>query len=106
MERIEYVPLGSVVLIKDVNQKLMIIARAINVKNGDKNVYFDYGAVLYPDGLTGDRMAYFNHDAISKVVFEGCNDAENQNVVDTINRFKADNPNLVMGDPKNWEAAE
>lgn len=103
MERIEYVPLGSVVLLKDTNQKLLVIARAINVKNGDKTYFFDYGAVLYPDGLTGDRMAYFNHDGISKVVFEGFNDVENQNVVDTINRFKEANPDLLMGDPKNWE---
>ena len=103
MEQIQYYPLGSVVLLKGGTQKLLIIARAIQVKNGDKNYFFDYGGVLYPDGLTGDRMAYFNHDGISKVVFEGLNDLENQNVVDTINRFKAENPDLLMGDPKNWE---
>lgn len=103
MERIEYVPLGSVVLLKDTNQKLLVIARAINVKNGDKTFFFDYGAVLYPDGLTGDRMAYFNHDGINKVVFEGYNDVENQNVVDTINNYLKDNPDINRGDPSAWK---
>lgn len=102
MERIEYVPLGSVVLLKDTTQKLMIIARAINVKSGDDTVFFDYGAVLYPDGLTSDHMAYFNHDGINKVVFEGFNDVENQNVVDTINNYLNANPNIKRGDPTTW----
>lgn len=103
MERIEYVPLGSVVLLKDTTQKLLVVARAINVKKGDKLYFFEYGGVLYPDGLTGDRMAYFNHDGINKVVFEGYNDPENQNVVDTINNFLASNPDITRGDPTAWE---
>jgi hypothetical protein len=103
MERIEYVPLGSVVLLKDTTQKLLVIARAINVKNGDKTYFFDYGGVLYPDGLTGDRMAYFNHDGINKVVFEGFDDVENQNVVDTINNYLEANPNVNRGDPTTWD---
>ena len=102
MGRIEYIPLGSVVLLKDTTQKLLIIARAINVKNGDKTYFFDYGGVLYPEGLTGDHMAYFNHDAVNKIVFSGYDDIENQNVVDTINDFLEANPDIEKGDPKNW----
>ena len=103
MERIDYLPLGSVVLLRDTAQKILIIARAINVKNGDKVVFFDYGGVLYPDGLIGDRMAYFNHESINKVVFEGFNDVENQNVVDTINNYLMVNPDIEKGDPQNWQ---
>ena len=102
MERINYVPLGSVVLLKGGTQKLLVVSRALRVKTGNKEYFFDYGGVLYPEGLNSDRMAYFNHDGISKVVFEGFNDVENQNMVDTINDFLAANPNVERGDPTKW----
>lgn len=103
MERINYIPLGSVVLLKGGTQKLIVIARAITVNNSGKSCFFDYGGVLYPEGLTGDRMAYFNHESINKVVFEGFNDVENQNVVDTINNYLMANPGIEKGDPHNWQ---
>jgi len=99
MERINYVPLGSVVLLKGGTQKLLVIARALFVRAEETNVFFDYAGVLYPEGLNSDRLAYFNHDGISKVVFEGFNDVENQNMADTINDYLAANPDIVRGDP-------
>lgn len=99
---INYVPLGSIVLLKGGSQKLLVIARALNVKNGGSTFFFDYGAVLYPDGLTGDQMAYFNHDNISKVVFQGYSDVDNENVVENINRYLAANPNINRGSADSW----
>ena len=99
MKKIDYLPLGSVVLLRGGIQKILIIARGINTKQGDKTVFFDYGAVLYPEGLTGDRMAYFNHDAISKVVFSGYDDEDSKICADNINNYLAANPNVQRGTP-------
>lgn len=98
----EYLPLGSIVLLKNGTKKLLIIARAINVNNNNTNYFFDYGAVAYPEGLIGDEMAYFNADKINKVIFTGYNDAENENMVDTINSYLSENSDIQRGDPENW----
>lgn len=99
MEKIDYLPLGSVVLLNGGIQKLLIIARGINTKQDDQIVFFDYGAVLYPDGLTGDRMAYFNHDAVNKVVFYGYDDEESKIYSNNINDYLAANPSVQRGKP-------
>ena len=97
-----YLPLGSIVLLKGGVQKVLIIARAINVRNGGKEFFFDYGGVPYPEGLVSDQMAYFNADKINKVVFEGYSDVEDDNMVDTIRNYLSENPNLLRGDPASW----
>lgn len=99
MERIDYIPLGSVVLLRGGIQKVIIIARGINTKQGGETVFFDYGAVLYPEGLTGDRMAYFNHDAISQVVFRGYDDEDSKLCAKNINDYLASDPTVRRGSP-------
>ena len=99
---VKYLPLGSIVLLKDGLQKLLIISRAINVRNGDQEYFFDYGGVGYPEGLIGDEMAYFNHDKINKVIFEGYSDVEDENIIDSFNTYLKENPNIVKGDPETW----
>ncbi len=100
---ISYVSLGSIVLLKGGAQKLLVVARALNVKNGEDTFFFDYGAVPYPDGLISDRMAYFNHENIARVVFEGYNDVDNENMVDNINRYLEDHPDINRGNPEKWK---
>lgn len=104
MEKIDYIPLGSVVYLKGGVKKLLVVARAINVANGDKQYFFDYGAVLYPEGITGDQMAYFNHEDISSVFFRGCDDEENKGMTEAINQFVSSNPDLLRGSSENWKA--
>lgn len=100
----EYHPLGSIVLLKDGVQKVLIISRALNVRNGEQEFFFDYGGVPYPEGLVSDKMAYFNHESISRVVFTGYSDDDNLNMVDNINRYLENNPDIVRGNPANWKA--
>ncbi len=99
-----YVPLGSIVILKGGIQKLLVISRALNVKNGDRTFFFDYGAVPYPEGLVSDKMAYFNADSISRVVFEGYRDVEDEAMTDAIDRYLKENPEIVRGDAKTWNA--
>lgn len=100
---IDYLPLGSIVLLKNGLQKTLIISRAINVKNGDKDFFFDYGGVPYPEGLISDQMVYFNADKVNKVIFRGYSDIEDENITDTINAYLKEHPNILRGDPENWE---
>ncbi len=100
----EFLPLGSIVLLKGGMQKVLIISRALKVRNGAKEFFFDYGGVPYPEGLVGDQMAYFNHSGISRVVFTGYSDEDNLNMVENINRYLEENPDILRGDPASWEA--
>lgn len=102
MEKIEYLPLGSIVLLKEGVRKVLIIGRALNVKKGDKTYYFDYGGVLYPDGLTGDEMVYFNHDGVVRVYFYGYKDDDNDIMNENINNYVAEHPDLLRADPEKW----
>lgn len=90
-KQIHYLPLGSVVILKGGIKKLIIVARGLQIKYGEEDKFFDYGASEYPEGIVGDKLAYFNHDGIRKVVFEGYSDDDDKVVVDNINRFIAEN---------------
>lgn len=98
MENISYLPLGSVVYLKEGAKKLMVVARGLVLQNGDERLFFDYGGVLYPEGLQDQNMAYFQHDAITKVVFEGYRDMDDEAMVDRINDFAAKLPDIKRGD--------
>lgn len=98
MERINFLPLGSVVYLKEGNKKVLIIARGLIIKQESGPVFFDYGGVMYPEGLQDDQMAYFQHDAVSKVVFEGYRDLDDEATIDKINAYMQKHPEITKGD--------
>lgn len=104
MKCTEYISLGSIVRLKGGLQKLLIIARALNVRRGEKEYFFDYGAVTYPEGLTGDQIVYFNHEQLEKVVFEGFRDEDDEVIVRNIHEYITSHPNLVKGSIDIWNA--
>lgn len=104
MEKIDYIPLGSVVYLKGGIKKLLVVARAIHVANGGRKYFFDYGGVLYPEGITGDQMAYFNHGDVSSVFFRGCDDEENKGMTEAINQYVSSHPDILRGSAENWKA--
>ena len=78
----KYLPIGSVVLLKNGTKELMITSYCIMPKGDvydkggkidyDKEKIIDYGACIYPEGiLDSDSIIGFNHDNIDKVVFKG-----------------------------------
>lgn len=68
-------PIGSVVLLKGGNKRIMICGR-IQAKDGE-NVIYDYSACYYPEGIIDpESMFFFNRDAIEKVYFIGFQDNE------------------------------
>ena len=100
MENSKLLPLGSVVYLKEGNKKLLIIARGLVAKNGDGHIFFDYGGVPYPEGFVDDQMAYFQNDAITKVVFKGYTDLDDEATVDKINAYVVNHPDIPRGDVK------
>ncbi|MDI9590537.1 MAG: DUF4176 domain-containing protein [Acidobacteriota bacterium] len=99
MESTGFLPLGTVVVLKGNPRKFMIIARGVVVKQPDGSFYYDYGSCLWPEGLLGDRVAYFNRDAIHKVVSRGYADGDDElmqeNLAESLKKV-----HVPKGDPK------
>ena len=81
----DFLPLGSVAVLKGNAKKLLVIGRALAVENdeGEKE-YYDYSFALYPEGLVRDTVIYSNHDCIDEVLFRGFEDEENAAVIETL----------------------
>ena len=98
MKKVEYLPLGSIVYLRNGTKKLMIIARGLMIKNNEEIVFFDYAGVPYPEGLQGERLAYFQHEVISKVEFSGYHDSDDEMAVENINAFAENHPDVKRGE--------
>jgi len=86
-ERIPYVPLGSIVILRGGTQKVVVNARGLLTLQANPPCFFDYGGSLYPQGIIGDQILYFNHEDIVKVVFEGYHDEDDEMMVENINKW-------------------
>ena len=83
-------PIGSIVLLKDGEKKLMVCGILQNSIDDDSQVY-DYFGVLYPEGHMGERFQYlFNHADIEKVVYRGYEDEERNSFIDKLAEFYTD----------------
>jgi len=102
MEAPDFLPLGSVVSVRGNTKKMMVIARGLALKQEDELKYIDYGACLYPEGMIGDTVIYFNHEAIQKVVHEGYSDDDNKLHLETLTE-SLKNVTLEKADPKPFQ---
>ena len=84
MSEVKMLPLGSIVILKGNTKKMMIIARVIGLPVKGEVYRFDYGACLYPAGMVGDSLIYFNQEDILKVVQEGYTDDDNEIMLENI----------------------
>ena len=75
----KYLPIGTVVRLKDGEKNVMITSYLI-FSTGDKNtekVMFDYGGCPFPEGIIESDLAIgFNHDQIDDIVHLGLIDEE------------------------------
>lgn len=82
----EYLPVGSVVLLKNGIKKAVIIGimqEGLN-KDGEKETY-DYIGVLYPEGFLNTKtMFLFNHNAINDIIFRGYENPEREDMIRNI----------------------
>lgn len=72
-----YLPIGSVVLLKNGTKRIMIYGR--KQLAADTGEEFDYVACLYPEGNINDDYTFlFNEENIAEVVFTGFADEEEE----------------------------
>ena len=70
----EYLPIGTIVILKDSNQKIMITGYFSSENN---KLFYEYRGVSYPEGILELNKGFlFNHKSIKKVVFLGMIDEE------------------------------
>lgn len=82
-------PIGSIVLLKDSDKKLMIVGRLQKQVGDEKEIEWDYSACLYPEGnLRPDSLFLFNSDVIEKVYFVGYEDEEEVKYSKKINEYR------------------
>ncbi len=86
MEYIDYKPLGTIIKIHGIKKRFMIVQRATvtSLKDGDTKRFFDYGCVLYPEGLIKNQLIYIQDTDIEDVIFVGYTDQENTDALDRL----------------------
>jgi len=73
-----FLPLGTVVLLKNGNKKVMITGYCCIGKESNGKV-FDYSGCMYPEGvLNSNKTLMFNHEQIDKVFYVGYTDEESK----------------------------
>lgn len=81
MKIAELLPIGTIVLLKEGEKRLMINGIKQTNAEGDGKEY-DYLGVLYPEGHIGDEFLYlFNHEDISEIIFKGFEDDERKDFI-------------------------
>ena len=90
MKIAELLPIGTIVLLKEGEKRLMINGIKQTNANGDGKEY-DYLGILYPEGHIGDDFQYlFNHEDISEVIFRGYEDDERNEFITKLVKLYAE----------------
>lgn len=72
----KYLPIGTIVLLKDATKRVMITGFVIT-PDEDKTKVFDYSGCLYPEGvISSQQTLLFNHDQIERIFHLGFYDEE------------------------------
>lgn len=95
-------PIGSVVLLKGGNKRVMITGRILT-KAGEEKIY-DYAACYYPEGIGAtDGTFFFNKDAIERLYFVGFQDEEEltlkREVLDKLGKLEVRDGKIVAVNP-------
>ncbi|ROX54710.1 DUF4176 domain-containing protein [Enterococcus faecium] len=90
-EKQELLPLGSIVLLEEGLQKL-VVGRGVVYTDQvtGKDTFADYMATLYPTGLNPETTIFFNHENIDKVIFKGYSDEEEERFLEIYQEWKND----------------
>ena len=90
MKEDKFLPIGTIVLLKNGTKKVMITSYLIITGGKDKEKeqkMFDYGGCPYPAGIIESGNAVgFNHDQIDKVVHLGHVDDEQKQLNEILNK--------------------
>ena len=80
----DLLPIGTVVLLKNGEKRLMI-AGIKQMDTEDASKEYDYYGVMYPEGHVGENFQYlFNHKDIAEIYFKGFEDEERERFLDQL----------------------
>ena len=72
----KYFPIGTVVLLKGAEKRIMVTGYCA-VSSEEQNKVYDYSGVLFPEGmLTFEQTFLFNHNQICEIYHMGLVDEE------------------------------
>ena len=91
----KYLPIGTVVMLKDATKRLMISGFCM-FENGDEENEWDYSGYLYPEGNVEEGKNYlFNHNQIEQIYHMGLIDEEETNFKNALNQALSETQNLI-----------
>ena len=80
----KYLPLGSVVILKEAEKKLVITGFRMKAVEIPDKIY-DYCGCMFPEGtISSELTCVFDHSQIEKVFFTGYEDEEAKEFLDTL----------------------
>ena len=80
----DLLPIGTIVVLKEGEKKLMIIGVMQSEASATSKEY-DYLGILYPEGHIGEQFQYlFNHEDINEIVFRGFEDKEREDFLNKL----------------------
>ena len=93
----KFLPIGTVVLLKNAKKKIMITGFMYTPSN-ELNKIYDYCGCLYPEGvLSLDKTILFNHDQIDRIFHMGMKDEEGDNFIKNLKEFFKQKNNNTQG---------
>lgn len=89
MNETKLLPIGSVVLLKESNKRVMIVG--LLQRQQETGKLWDYSACFYPEGIINPTELFlFNHDQIDVLYFIGFQDKEEVEFLTLINQKRAE----------------
>lgn len=77
----EFLPIGTVVLLKDSTKKVIIIGHN-QIEVGNEEVLYDYSGSVFPEGYLGADSTYlFNNENIKDIYYLGYEDNNNNPII-------------------------
>ncbi len=92
MEQKKYLPIGTVVLLKNSQKRLMIIGFCTFDGEDNEKIY-DYSGCFFPEGLISSNQIFlFNHNQIERIYSMGFVDNEAKEFQDKLKKIGQENP--------------
>ena len=81
----DYLPLGSIVRLKNGIKPLMIIGSCFCDNEDQTNKYYDYCGCIYPEGvISTSENILFNHIDIEEIIKKAEIDNDNKKIIDSL----------------------
>ncbi len=97
----EFLPVGSVVLLKGGTKRIMVTGFC-SVDNNEQEKMYDYTGCLYPEGIiNSNEICLFDDNQIEQVFFKGYIDSEEIKFKENLNKTLSNiEGNLKLEEPE------